>query len=203
VRIGGQRRQLVFVAGFVLVGWLVCGLGGSGVFGRLRPGLRSGNETQGACKGSDAPESVAKAGKTHGYTIQPPRPPLVVGRSPACARSGRNSARRPPPYMVGLLLPDLYGVIGANMGRKLSVALRLEVTRHFIERFASGCIGRFESPAAFRATKPAKTLLLNPYHLPAHGPSVALVSECLWRAQSCFCSSASSLRISSSRSCRR
>jgi len=38
-----------------------------------------------------------------------------------------NSERCPAPYVLGLLLPNLFGVIGANMGRKLFVALQLEI----------------------------------------------------------------------------
>jgi hypothetical protein len=59
-------------------------------------------------------------------------------------------------------------VIGANMGCKLFVALELEVAHHFIERFAGGRTRGFEPPATFGATKTLKTLLLNPYQLPAH-----------------------------------
>jgi hypothetical protein len=66
-------------------------------------------------------------------------------------------------------LPNLFGVIGANMGRKLFVALRLEVAHHFIEGCAGGHIKRIESPATLGAAKTPKTLLLNPYQLPAHG----------------------------------
>ena len=55
------------------------------------------------------------------------------------------------------------------MGRKLFVALQLEVARHFIERRAGGRSRGFEPPATFGATKTPKTLLLNPYQLPAHG----------------------------------
>src|SRR5208282_171910 len=60
-------------------------------------------------------------------------------------------------------------VIGANMGRKLFVALQLEVAHHLIERCARGRTGRFEPPATFGTTKTPKILLLNPYQLPAHG----------------------------------
>ena len=55
------------------------------------------------------------------------------------------------------------------MGCKLFVALQLEVPHHFIERFAGGRTRGFEPPATFGATKTLKTLLLNPYQLPAHG----------------------------------
>jgi len=70
-----------------------------------------------------------------------------------------------------VLAPCVLGswVIGANMGCKLFVALRLEVAHHFIERFADGRTRRFEPPATFGATKTPKTLLLKPYELPAHG----------------------------------
>jgi hypothetical protein len=60
-------------------------------------------------------------------------------------------------------------VIGANVGRKLFIALQLEVARHFIERCAGGRTRRFEPPATFGAAKTPKTLFLNPYQLPAHG----------------------------------
>jgi hypothetical protein len=65
-------------------------------------------------------------------------------------------------------------VIGANMQCKLFVALQLEVEHHFIERCAGGRSRSFEAPTTFRATKTPKTLLLNPYQLPTHGPPVAL-----------------------------
>jgi len=55
------------------------------------------------------------------------------------------------------------------MGCKLSVALRLEVAHHFIERLADGRTRRFEPPATLGATKTPKTLLVKPYQLPAHG----------------------------------
>ena len=55
------------------------------------------------------------------------------------------------------------------MGCKFFVALQLEVAHHFIERCAGGRARRFEPPATFGATKTPKTLLLNPYQLPAHG----------------------------------
>ena len=60
-------------------------------------------------------------------------------------------------------------VIGANMHCKRFVALQLEVAHHFIERCAGGPTGGFEPPATFGATKTPKTLLVNPYQLPAHG----------------------------------
>jgi hypothetical protein len=65
-------------------------------------------------------------------------------------------------------------VIGANMQGKLFVALHLEVSHHFIERCAGGRTRSFEAPTAFGATKAPKTLLLNPYQLPAHGLPVSL-----------------------------
>jgi len=52
---------------------------------------------------------------------------------------------------------------------KLCVALQLKVSHHFIERFAGERTRRLEPPATFGATKTPKTLLLNPYQLPAHG----------------------------------
>ena len=67
---------------------------------------------------------------------------------------------------------NLLGVIGANMGRKLFVALQLEVSHHFIERRAGRRSSRLEPPATFRTTKTPKTLLLNPNQLPAHGGQI-------------------------------
>ena len=52
---------------------------------------------------------------------------------------------------------------------KRFVALQLEVAHHFIERCAGGPTGGFEPPATFGTTKTPKTLLVNPYQLPAHG----------------------------------
>jgi len=60
-------------------------------------------------------------------------------------------------------------VIGANVGFKLFVALRLEVAHHFIERFSFRSTGGFEPPSALGAAKTPKTLQLNPHQLPAHG----------------------------------
>ena len=65
-----------------------------------------------------------------------------------------------------MLLP--LGVISANMGGKLLVPLQLEVVHHFIERRAGGPTGGFEAPATFGTGKTLKTLLFNPYQLPAH-----------------------------------
>jgi hypothetical protein len=66
--------------------------------------------------------------------------------------------------VVGLL-----GVIGANMGCKLFVALRLEVAHHFIEGTAGWRSRSFKPPATFGTTETPKTLLLNPHQLPPHG----------------------------------
>lgn len=82
---------------------------------------------------------------------------------------GRLAMGSTPRYVLGLLLPSRFGVIGAKVGRKLFVTLPPEVFLHLIERCAQGRIGRFEPPATFGATKPPKTLLLNPYQLPHHG----------------------------------
>jgi len=54
------------------------------------------------------------------------------------------------------------------MGRKLLIALQLEVVHHFIERLAGGLTGGFEPPATFGTSKTLKTLLFNPCQLPAH-----------------------------------
>ena len=62
-----------------------------------------------------------------------------------------------------LLQPVPLGVIGANMQRKLSVALQLEVAHHFIERSAAGRTRWLEPPATIGAAKTPKTLLLNPH----------------------------------------
>jgi len=61
------------------------------------------------------------------------------------------------------------GVIGTNMGCELFVALQLEVAHHFLERRAGERSRRFEPPVTFGTTKAPKTLLVNPYQLPAHG----------------------------------
>ena len=66
------------------------------------------------------------------------------------------------------------GVVSANMGCKLFVALQLEVEHHFIESSAGGRVRRFESPAAFGATE---ILLVNPHQCPAHGHAL-LLSGC-------------------------
>jgi hypothetical protein len=56
-------------------------------------------------------------------------------------------------------------VIGANMQRKLLVALQLKVPRRFMERFASGRARRVEDPGAFGATPTPKTVMFDPYKL--------------------------------------
>jgi hypothetical protein len=63
------------------------------------------------------------------------------------------------------------------MGGKLLVALQLEVVHHFIERRAGGPIGGFEPPATFGTSKTLKTLLFNPYQLPAHDRLMSLRSD--------------------------
>ena len=87
-----------------------------------------------------------------------------------CAGTSGEAAPRYFDRAGGYLI--LLGVIGANMGRKLFVALQLEVSHHFIERRAGQCFSRFEPPATFRTTKTPKTLLLNPHQLPAHGGQI-------------------------------
>jgi len=57
------------------------------------------------------------------------------------------------------------GVLGANMGGKLFVALRLEVPRQFIKGFASESIRRGEHPNAFGAAPTMKTAFVDPYEL--------------------------------------
>ena len=91
------------------------------------------------------------------------------GLLPGRPRSKRNPERRQAQYALGMVLPTPFGVIGANMGCKLFVALQLEVAHHFIEGCAGGRTGRSEPPATFGATKTPKMGLLNPYQFPAHG----------------------------------
>ena len=67
------------------------------------------------------------------------------------------------------MLLDPSGMVSANVGRKLFVALQLEVAHHFIESRAGGLSRRVEAPATFGATKTPKTVSLNPYQPPAHG----------------------------------
>jgi hypothetical protein len=76
-------------------------------------------------------------------------------------------------------VPLALGVIGANMQCELFVALQLKVAHHFIERCPGERTRRFEPPATFGATKTSKTLLLNPYQLPAHGRHIAAPQRCL------------------------
>ena len=89
---------------------------------------------------------------------------------------------------VPVVLPDPFGLSGANMGRKHFVALQFEVAHHFIEGRAGGRTRGGEPPATFGATKPSKTFLLNPNQLSAHGvcrcapTSISLLSrnEAFW-----------------------
>src|SRR5579863_4509870 len=77
-----------------------------------------------------------------------------------------------------------FWVIGANMQRKLFIALQLEVAHHFVERCAGGRTRRFERPATFRTAKTAKMLLINPNQISVHGlpgsrrPNVVLLHTC-------------------------
>ena len=69
------------------------------------------------------------------------------------------------------LLPCVFrsGMIGANMRGKRFVALQFEFAHHFIEGFAGWRLRRVEDPSALGATPTSKTLLFNPYLLPADG----------------------------------
>jgi hypothetical protein len=57
------------------------------------------------------------------------------------------------------------GVLGANMGGKIIVALRLEVPQHFIKRFAGWRIRSVEHPGAFGATPTMETAFVDPNEL--------------------------------------
>ena len=59
-------------------------------------------------------------------------------------------------------------MIRANMRRKFSVALQLEVPHHFIKGIASGRARRVEHPSTFGATKTTKTFFLDPYKPAGH-----------------------------------
>src|SRR5450759_5640975 len=59
-------------------------------------------------------------------------------------------------------------VIGADMRRKLSVALQLAVPHHFIMRIASGLARGVEHSGAFGATKTPKTFFVDPYKPAGH-----------------------------------
>jgi hypothetical protein len=62
-----------------------------------------------------------------------------------------------------LLLARLaLGVISANMGGKLFVAVQLEVVHHFIERHAGWPAGGFEPPATFGTTKNPENAVVQP-----------------------------------------
>ncbi len=90
--------------------------------------------------------------------------------------------------MFGPLRPNLFGVIGANMGSKLLVEAQPEIELHFFERCAGGRIRSFEPPATFGATNPPETRLLDPYKLPAHvrlGRSAPTSARLLSRDEMC------------------
>ena len=57
------------------------------------------------------------------------------------------------------------GVLGANMGGKVVVALLLEVSQHFVKRLTSWRIRSVEHPSAFRATPTMKAASFDPYEL--------------------------------------
>jgi len=61
------------------------------------------------------------------------------------------------------------GVLGANMGGELVVALLLKVLDHFTKRFASGRIRRVEHPSAFGATPTIKGAFFDPFELASRG----------------------------------
>lgn len=98
-----------------------------------------------------------------------------------------NAARQRQTSRLGVIrcgvrwvLSDPFGVIGADMGCKLFVALQLEVAHHFIERRACGRTRGAEPPTTLGATKTPKTLLVNPYQLSAHG-----LCRCAQRVPAC------------------
>ena len=62
------------------------------------------------------------------------------------------------------------GVLGANMGGKLVVALLLEVSQHFVKRFASCRIRSIEHPSAFRATSTMKAAFFDPFAVTSEDP---------------------------------
>src|SRR5271168_2598854 len=82
---------------------------------------------------------------------------------------------------TGLLAPRALasGVIGASMQCELSVALQLKVLHHFIEGFANGSTRRLKDPCAFGTPKAPKTLSVNPYQLPIHGPPFRCTQGCV------------------------
>jgi hypothetical protein len=57
------------------------------------------------------------------------------------------------------------GMVGANMGGELIVALQLEVPHHFVKGIARGRVGGPEDPGACRATETLKTVCFDPYEL--------------------------------------
>jgi hypothetical protein len=61
-----------------------------------------------------------------------------------------------------LLVLLALGVISANMGGKLFVALQLEVVHHFIERHAGWPAGGFEPPATFGTTQNPENAVVQP-----------------------------------------
>ncbi len=68
-------------------------------------------------------------------------------------QSRRNSDMHPALSVHGPLLLNLFEGIGANMRRKLFVALQCAVFYHRIERAAGGLLRKFEPPATFGATE--------------------------------------------------
>ena len=60
------------------------------------------------------------------------------------------------------------GMVGANMGGELIVALQLEVPHHFVKGFADGRAGGLEHPGTFGATKTSKTHSVDPYNSAGH-----------------------------------
>ena len=57
------------------------------------------------------------------------------------------------------------GVLGADMGSKLVVALVFEVPQHFAERLANWRIRSVEHPSAFGATPTMKAAFFDPYEI--------------------------------------
>ena len=54
------------------------------------------------------------------------------------------------------------GVLSANVGGKLPVALQFEIPHHFIKGIARGRAGGLEDPGACGTTKTTKTAFFNP-----------------------------------------
>jgi hypothetical protein len=98
---------------------------------------------------------------------------ILATTRPFCTRLSITRSYQPCAQKTSAFGAGVPWVIRANMRRKLSVALQLEVPHHFIKGLASGRDRRAEHPTTLGTTKPSKMLFVDPYKL-AWYPSISV-----------------------------